>query len=73
MEKNLAAGLSVGAELRAFLDGIGGQRVDAATTACWLELQRRQSLVAALGETTHEFVASWERMHGAAGSEALRR
>lgn len=68
-----SAGVSVAAELRAFLDGIGGQRVDAATTACWLDLQRRQSLVAALGETTHEFVGTWDRMRGAAGSETLRQ
>lgn len=54
---------AVAAEVNAFLGGLSACSMDVTTSAQWMQLQRRQTLVVALNETTHDF---------AAGGDALR-
>lgn len=58
-----SATTAVATELNGFLSGLSACSMDVTTSAQWMQLQRRQSLVVTLSETAHDF---------AAGGEALR-
>ncbi len=67
------ASATVAAEIHGFLESVGGHRIDAQTTARWLELQRRQELVVALNDTAFTFVDLLGRRPGAEGGGSLRQ
>lgn len=60
-------------ELQAFLGAVAERASDVATSARWLELQRRQSLIPALCETAHDFAAMCLKLREEKCLDALLR
>lgn len=60
----------VGAELQGFLRELVEQRSDRATSLRILALEQRQSLLVSLGDTVHDFVATFARLRAPAAPPA---